>query len=57
MTTKLLSIAALLATLAVSACGMQGVSTARSTDLQGAPGTAADLATGGQGNSFHNDRD
>jgi hypothetical protein len=44
------SLAALLIAGALSACAqVQGVNTAGSTNMGGAPGTANDLATGGQG--------
>lgn len=46
----LLSVA-LLAAVSLAACGeIRGVSSSTSTNLEGAPGTAADPATGGQGN-------
>ncbi len=45
-----LSLAALLLAGALSACAqVHGVSTAGSTNMGGAPGTANDIATGGQG--------
>ncbi|MBN9563206.1 MAG: hypothetical protein J0H14_21155 [Alphaproteobacteria bacterium] len=45
-----LCLATLLLAGAVSACGpISGVSTAGSTNMGGAPGSANDLATGGQG--------
>ena len=51
----------LLAALAFMLCGLAGcsavhpVSSFHSTNLEGAPGTADDGTTGGQGNSAHGD--
>lgn len=42
----------------LAGCGLRHpVSSATAGALQGAPGSANDTATGGQGNQGHNDRD
>ena len=51
-----LCLAALLLAAGLSACTqVHGVSTAGSTNMGGAPGTANDLATGGQGGRTGNE--
>ena len=48
---------ALLVAGAVGGCGATNpVSSLSPTALQGAPGTANDISTGGQGDQSHNDR-
>ena len=49
--TKPATLLAALLLAALAACGeVHGVSSSNSTNIQGAPGTAGDMATGGQGN-------
>ncbi len=56
MNTLAAVLASLLLAGSLSACGqIHGVSSVKSTNLEGSPGTANDLATGGQGNDNHTD--
>ncbi len=56
MNTLAAGLASLLLAATLSACDqIHGVSSAKSTNLEGSPGTANDLTTGGQGGNNHPD--